>query len=423
MHPRKTLITAAIATASVVALTACSGGSGEGDGSVELTVSTWTANEPGLEDWWPELIEEFEAANEGVTVELQQIAYADYDTQITTQLTAQSAPEVIHVPTPTTTLPAWAEAGFLADLDAFLGTTDILEEWPDSQGVMAWDGTNYGALLVDYGYTLFYNEALLEEAGQEVPTTAEELLTAAQAVTDLPGDELGFAITADSSPNFLRDALVFVTGMEAPWIQDGAWNLTDPAVVEAFDVWRTLGADLSPQGTDIGQKREAFLTGNVAMMIEGPFYYSTIASSADESLVDSLHLATAPFSTQPGDVSHGLSIPAGLDDETQAAAESFVEFAASEEMMTSYSELVTSPVARPGAAEGLREDPETAPVADAAEDAVPIVSPELEGLRANYADFAGLAADHLQQLLQSDAPTEDVLAQFEQALTDAEITP
>src|SRR5690625_2635531 len=280
---------------------------GQGAGSddpITLTVSTWTANEPGLSDWWPALVEGFEETHDNITVEVQQIAFADYITQITTQLTASSAPEIIHVPLPTTTLPAWAEAGFLADLDGFLGETDILDVWPESQGVMAWDGINYGVLLVDYGYVLFYNEKLLSEAGVDVPTTPDELRDAAKAVTDMPGDAYGYAITDDNSPNFVRDALVFVTGMEAPWVKDESWNLTDPAVGEAFDLWRLLGSEYAPEGTDIAQKRESFLTGSAAMMIEGPFYYATVEDSADAELLESLHITENPFPTQPGDVSH-----------------------------------------------------------------------------------------------------------------------
>lgn len=421
MHRRTAA--AGLAAAVAITLVACSGADTRDDESIELTVSTWTANEPGLADWWPVLAEGFEDKHENVTVEIRQISFADYITQITTQLIATSAPEVIHVPTPTTTLPAWAEAGFLADMDDFLAGTDIPAEWPAAQEVMAWDDTDYGVMLVDYGFVLFYNEAMLAEAGVDVPTTPDDLVAASEAVTEMPGDQLGFAITDDNSPNFVRDALVFIAGMQAPWIRDGEWNLDHPDVAAAFDVWRTLGSQFAPQGTDIAQKREAFLTGNVAMMIEGPFYYPTVTGSADPELVDSMHVAMTPFKAQPGDVSHGLSVPAGLDDETEALAEDFVAYAASSDMMSRYAEMATSPVARPGADESLRDDDATAPIAESADAAEPIVPHDLQGLRSDYDDFTTLAADHLHQLLRSDADTAEVLADLQEALDAEGITP
>lgn len=421
----KKFTAAAVATLLVAGLTACAPGSaGEGAAApTKLTVSTWTANEPGLKDWWPELVAGFEAEHEGVTVDVQQIAFADYQQQITTQLTAGAAPEVLHVPTPTTMLPAWAEAGFLLDMDEFLAGTDILDEWPATQDVMAWDGTNYGVLLVDYGYVLFYNEAILAEAGVAVPESPEELLAAAEKITALGDAYKPFAITADNSANFIRDALVFATGMGAEWVADGEWNLTDPAVVEAFELWRTMGRDFSPQGTDIGQKREAFLTGNVAMMIEGPFYQATVKGTADPSLVDSFKIGKTPFEVNPGDVSHGLAVPEGLDDATEALALEFVQYASSAEMMSSYSELVTSPVARPGASDALLENPETAVIAEVAADKTPIIDPSLYGLRANYFDFTEIAGASLHRLLASDEDTAAVLKSLQSELEKAAIKP
>lgn len=425
MFTRRELPAVAVAgSAAALGLAGCSGGNSAHDLS-RLRVSTWTANEPGLSDWWPELVEAFEAQHDGVSIDLRQVAFADYITQITTQLIAGSAPEVIHVPTPTSTVPAWADAGLLRDMKEDLARTDVPGIWPAAQDVMGWEGTDYGALLVDYGYVLFYNESLLDEAGVGVPITPEELLSAAEAVTTGEGDALGFAITDDNSDNFIREALVFMAGMGAPWIREGRWNLGDTEVIQAVELWRDLGRNHSPKGTDVGQKREAFLAGNVAMMIEGPFYFATIQSSADPGMKDVLKVAAPPFAHQPQDVSHGLSIPADIAEEMAPLARSFVELAISETMMRRYSELVTSPVARPGAADGLRDDEATRPIAEASEpeNGVPLVNPASQGLRGDYSTFSGLAAEHLSQLLRSDVSTSIVLTEFQQALTEEGVRP
>lgn len=423
---RRRILAIAVSTLLASSLVACSTPKAADPAApaedVTLTLSTWTYTEQ-IAKWWDTIIPEFEAANPEITIDLQQIAYADYVPTVTTQSVAGAGPDVIHVPTPISALPAWADAGFLAPLDDYLATTDVPELWPAAQGAMEWNDESYGVLLVDYGYTLFYNEALLAEAGVEVPTTADELLAAAKAVTALPGDEFGFAITDDNTPNFVRDALVFTTGMGADWVTDGEWSFGSDEVVEALDAWRELGTEDSPIGTNFAAKREAFLNGNSAMMIEGPFYYSTVQTTAPAEIKDSLKIAKAPFDVNPGDVSHGLALAADLDENTRAAAETFLDFVISEQALEQYSTIVSSPTARLGSADALLEDPLTAPIIEAHEASAPIIDPSAQGVRSDYAKFAETVGTQLHQLLQSDAPTADILKELDKKLTDAGITP
>lgn len=423
---RRRILALAASAALATSLVACSATpESDSDAPVEdvtLTLSTWTYAEQ-IGQWWDTVLPEFEAANPGITIDLQQIAYADYVSTVTTQSVAGAGPDLIHVPTPISTLPAWGDAGFLAPLDEYLETTDVPELWPEAQGAMEWDGTSYGALLVDYGYTLFTNEALLAEAGVEVPTTPDELLAAAKAVTDLPGEQFGFAITDDNTANFVRDALVFTAGMGADWMADGEWSFESDDVVEALDVWRELGTQYSPIGTNFAAKREAFLNGNSAMMIEGPFYFSTVQATADPALKDSLRIAKAPFEVNPGDVSHGMAIAADLDENTRKAAETFLDFIISEQALTQYATIVTSPTARPGTADALLEDPLTAPIVEAQVGSVPIIDVNAQGLRSEYGTFAEIAGVQLHRLLQSDEPTQQVLAELDRKLEEAGLTP
>lgn len=425
---RRRILAIAVSAVLATGLVACSASAdsdSESDGPIEdvtLTLSTWAHTEQtGV--WFDEIIPAFEKANPGITIDIQQIAFADYISTVTTQSVAGAGPDIVHVPTPVSSLPAWADAGFLEPLDDFIKKTDVPEEWPASQAAMEWNDTTYGVLAVDYGYTLFYNEALLAEAGVDVPTTAEELVAAAKAVTDLPGDVFGYAITDDNTANFVRDALVFTAGMEAEWIKDGEWNFASDDVVDALDTWRELGTRYSPVGTNFAAKRESFLNGNSAMMIEGPFYYSTVQATADPSIVDSLKIAKAPFEVNPGDVSHGFSMAADLDENTRAAAEKFLEFVISDESLTQYSEIVASPTARAGSADALLEDPLTAPIVEAWENSTPIVDLTSKGVRSDYAKFADVVGAQLHVLLQGDSSTKDVLKELDKKLTDAGLEP
>lgn len=386
----------------------------------DLTITTWTATSPGLEDWWRVLEQNFEGMHPDVDVKIENIAFADYIRTLTTRLVAGSPPTIIHVPLPTINLAAWADAGFLLDIGDRVAETDIPANWPASQAAMEWNGNTYGVLLVAYGYVFFVNERMFVEAGIAIPSTPEEMLAAAQALT---GDgKYGFAVTDDNTVNFMRDALEFVIGYGGEWVKDGAWNFTDPNVVAAIEMWRELATEYGPTGTDIAAKRQAFYDGNVAMMIENPSVWPNVATAAPADIVDDLHLAPMPFEVTPGDVSHGFSIPEGLGDEDIALGWEFTEFAASPEMMRSYVELVKSPVTRPGADRSLREDPDTTIIAEAAADAVPLISNDYYGVRGSYAEFSTALTNALRTILQGNDVAE-TLSGLEQELTSEGIQP
>lgn len=389
---------------------------------VTLTVSTWTAEAPGWVDWWPETVAAFEEENPGITIEVQQIPFSDLVSSLTTRFVAGEGPDLVHIPLPLTTLPAWADAGFLMNLDDYLAETDVPNDWPDTQASMEWNGTSYGALMQDYGYVLFYNQRMLDAAEVEVPTTVDELVSAAEATTT--GDQFGYAVTVDSTVNFLRDVFQFVSGMGTPWISDGAWNFTDPAVVEAVDTWRTMATQYSPQGTDINQKRQAWFNGNAAMMIEGPFILGQIGDNSPAELIDDLHVAQLPFEVPSGDVSNGMSIYSGIPGEKLPMAEAFITHVISESTMESLASSVTNTVARRSANEILAGTPDTNEVVEAAENVGGLLFPaEAQGLRANFSDFQTIASDWFQQLLNTDISVEDAMSGLQSQLEAEGITP
>lgn len=393
---------------------------GEQAEPVTITVTTWRRDEAGIKDWYAEYVAAFENEHPGVTVEVENIAFADYVATLTTRLTAGAGPTVIDVPQPTTTLPAWAAGGLLKPIDDLLEGTEIADLWPETQQVFEWDGNTYGVLLVDYPFLLFYNEQLLADAGVEVPTTTDELLDAIEALTG--GDDFGFAVVADNSTNFIREMLTFLAGMEAEWATPGEWSWTDPAVVAGVDAWRTAAKN-APQGVDVNAKRQAFLDGHVAMMIDGPYYVSAAKNNAAADVAGNLHVARAPFDTTPGDVSLGFALPAEGDAATEELAWEFIQGAASEQWQARYAELTSSTVTRPGASEVLTGDPDAAVAVEEKDVAVAVIPMNLQGLRARYADFVTIASPLLHQLVDTDASTADVLAQLQSALEAEDLLP
>jgi multiple sugar transport system substrate-binding protein len=386
----------------------------------DVTITTWTASTPGIAEWWGVLKEKYEADHPGVELKVENIGFCDYVRTLTTRLIAGSPPTAIHVPLPTLTLPAWAEAGFLKSLDEEVQATDIAKVWPANQAAMMWNGTNFGVLTAHYAYLYFVNEKMLADAGIAIPKTPDELRSAAEALTK--DGKYGFAVTDDNTVNFMRDALIFVTGVGGQWVKDGAWNFRDPKVIEGIELWRDLTLNNAPKGTDISAKRQAFYDGNVAMMFENAAVWANVAAAAKPDVINDLHVAPMPFSVIPGDVSHGLSIPEGLSEEDTKLAWELIETATSPDLMRTYVELVKAPVARPGVDESLKATPDTTIIADSAAVAVGIVPNDYYGVRKGYSDFSAELTDALRAILQG-TPVAEAMETLESKLTAKGISP
>lgn len=386
----------------------------------DVTVTTWTAEQPGISDWWKTLKKKFEADHPGVGLKVENIGFGDYVRTLTTRLIAGSPPTVVHVPLPILTLPAWADAGFLAPLDDEIKGTDIATSWSPNQAAMAWKGINYGVLTANYGYLFFVNEKMFKDAGIAIPKTPDDVLAAAKALTK--DGKYGFALTNDNTVNFMRDALEIVTGVGGVWVKDGKWNFTDPKVVQGIDMWRDLALNYAPKGTDIGAKHQAFYDGNVAMMIENASIWAQVSTQAKPDLKPELHLVPMPFPVWPGDVSHGFSIPTGLSEEDSKLAWELIKTITSPDLMRAYVDLVHAPVARPNVDESLKATPDTTIIAEGAAKAEVIIPNEYYGVRANYAEFSTELTNALRAILQG-TPTVDELKTLESNLAAKGITP
>lgn len=178
------------------ALAACSGGGsndggdGGGDGgeSAHLVYSTWAADEELAVT--EALIDSFQEANPGITVEIQTAAFADYATWVQTRLAGNTEPDVMFMSE--LWYRGFADLGALADLGPHVeGDPDFALD--DFSEVVA--GTGYfndTLYFTSYGLdmsALFYNKTAFDEAGVDYPTedwTWDDLREAAKAlvVTD-----------------------------------------------------------------------------------------------------------------------------------------------------------------------------------------------------------------------------------------------
>lgn len=170
--------------ATVALLAACGGagdaGSGESaEAGGDVTLTWWhNGNNDPLLSYWQGVADDFEAENEGVTIEVEAIQNEDLRTRVQVALQSNDPPDV---------LPQWGggeladqvEAGALMDLTDRI--PDTIETLGGSAGGWQSEGQTYG---VPYSLGVggfWYNKALFEEAGiAEPPATMDEWFEAVE---------------------------------------------------------------------------------------------------------------------------------------------------------------------------------------------------------------------------------------------------
>jgi multiple sugar transport system substrate-binding protein len=280
-------MTRAVAALGAVALvaTACSGGGsggsgdGESGGDVTLEFSQWW--EPELPDGeFRALMDEFEDANPGITVELLSGPYASTKEQVIAGAAAGTMSDVVGLDG------AWvndfAKQGAIADLSSIMADAG----YDDSQLVsqVAVDGSTYMIPVVNFVYPMFTNDAVLSQAGVAAPpTTRTEFADAAEKITALGNNTYGWVLPLSlEAPNGVQnDVMSWVWASGGSMLEDGQPALVDNPDVSSgvefvADLWDK--GVVSPGAFTMKEqdKVEEFTNGRVGMMIDSLAHVNTI---------------------------------------------------------------------------------------------------------------------------------------------------
>ena len=152
-----------------------------------LKMTSWQKDEKGVGDWFNALIAQFEKSHPGVKIEFTKVEAANYAPTLTTLFASGSPPDIVHVAG--FDYPRFAGNGWLANLDPYIKNSKLdLTGW-SGQERCKWEGQTVCIVNLYFGFTLGYNEQLLQKAGVAVPTNYAEFLAAAKKLTlDTNGD-------------------------------------------------------------------------------------------------------------------------------------------------------------------------------------------------------------------------------------------
>ena len=135
------------------------------DDAVEITLWTYPIGQWGTQEVVDELIAGFEAANPGIKVEVQYLAYADGDDKVNTALEGGNAPDLI-MEGPERLVANWGAKGYMVDLADMWDDTDKAEIFESLQDSC----TNADGKVFEYpvcmiAHCMAVNVTRFEEAG------------------------------------------------------------------------------------------------------------------------------------------------------------------------------------------------------------------------------------------------------------------
>jgi multiple sugar transport system substrate-binding protein len=228
--------------------------------------------------WWEDELEEgtllalageFEALHPGVTVRLDNRPYAEILKGLQSPGESSPAPDIVGLD------PFWLEDLVRQDLLEELDPREFTENLPmeppgdSDQGYEKW-----GRHLISFANPLYYNIALLRDAGfDRPPKNPGEMLACARALTDTGAGRhaLTMALGPENPLGVYRDVFSWIRALSPLTVRESPPDFSARSVAGALDFLRELRQEgcLVP-GTFTkteAEKREDFIQGRAAMMI------------------------------------------------------------------------------------------------------------------------------------------------------------
>ncbi|SMR83938.1 multiple sugar transport system substrate-binding protein [Aliiroseovarius halocynthiae] len=159
-------------------------------------------------------LDEFEAANPGITVDMQTIAWKDSRDQFLRESAVGQGPDVVHIAFVWTQ--EMAEAGAVTAIDDLVQYGAFPNGFEDhiATDLTKYEGTAYGVPWSADTWAMVYRTDVLEEAGvSDFPTTWDELLEDSKIVKEKTG-KTGFAFPAANQIWFPVNYYLWSNGAE-----------------------------------------------------------------------------------------------------------------------------------------------------------------------------------------------------------------
>jgi multiple sugar transport system substrate-binding protein len=268
---------AGVAGAALLGASACGGGRGQGGGG-QIRLSWWDYFEAANAEAVEAMHRRYMEANPNITIERRALPFADLKRTLLQGAGAGELPDIAVIDNPDHQ--AFAELGILEDL------TDRIESWGEADAYFEgpwnstlWDDRNYGIPDNSNCLTLWYNQEFTSPANVDPPANWDELVAAAEALTE--GNRFGLAVSAIQSEEGTFQWLPFLwaAGADIP-------NIDSEGGRAALGLWVDLVREGWMSQGILGWAQEdvknQFINDQAAMMINGPWQIPVIEEEAPD---------------------------------------------------------------------------------------------------------------------------------------------
>ncbi len=299
----------------------------------EGEITFWDWDFDPRAEFFGTLIENWQGANESVSLNYQRFGYGDLQTRILTAGASETTPPLANIHS------FWRyplqKAGRLEPYPADLFNYDDLLSTTYNRDA---DGNIYTSTFGYYCDIVYYNEDLLTEAGytpQDIPDNWEDFMQFSRELTLLDDRDRvvrpGCALNHYYSQEWLWSSMVYQLGGYL-YNEDGTRAQWDsPEGVEALEMIRSWYNDNPIDDPNLLRHYEQFGNGEAVMFISHGYWAPTIPTDYPD-----LNWGTKAIPTFTGDAlpSYGLIVPeeglgvfADYPDDVKAAAFDFIQYA------------------------------------------------------------------------------------------------
>jgi multiple sugar transport system substrate-binding protein len=350
-HTRPTHVVIGLAVAATLTITACSsskkdnssgGGGSGGSGSLSgQTITYWASNQAptvaqDAQVLQPEL-DKFKQQT-GVTVKLQVIDWAHLQNKILAATTSGQGPDVLNIGN--TWAPSLQATGAFMPFDANAftaigGKDQFVASSLATGGVPGQDPTSVPLYGLAYG--LYYNKAMFAAKNLQPPTTWQDVVSDAKALTDTSKGVYGMALEGGSYTENVHFAFIFGQQNGGNLFDGDKATFTSPGVISGIKQYVDLmGTEkvVNPGNAQYSKGPEAvtdFAKGKAAMVMNQNNADVTIQQGGMKAGDYGVVAIPAP-SPLPGGGKDIATFPAGINlsifknSKHVAADEAFVKF-------------------------------------------------------------------------------------------------
>lgn len=278
-------------------------------------------------EWWANFVTEFNAANEGINLNVEVVSWNDIYTVVNTRIQNGEAPDILNIDVfadyqaDGLLLPAKdyvSEETYAKMYESFLAQSDI-------------DGTVWAIPDLASARAMYYNADILEAAGVQPPTTWEELKAACEAIKAY--DDTIYPWGIDMTTDEGQAAFAYYTWNNGGGFVDenGDWALNSPENVEAvqfaIDLVNAGYTNSDPANDTRYDLQDMFGAGKIAMVIAPNSLPTYIAEGGYEV---NYGVASIPCnkgeSVSAGVMDRFMCFDNGYTDEELAAVKTFFDY-------------------------------------------------------------------------------------------------